>query len=441
MSVDASQDPAARIQQLEARVSQLQHIIDAGTIINSTLDLGTVIERVMTSAKQVMGAEASSVMLREEETDDLVCLSATGPAGDRFKELFRIKKDTVSVATWVADHDAPLLIEDAYTDDRFCPDYDRETGFKTQSIMGLPLRVRGKLIGVAEVINKRGQDGEVTPFHDRDREIFEAFCNQAAVSIENARLHHQLLQRTIMERDIEVAAAIQQSFMPVSLPRNFRISVYGRYVAALEIGGDMYDVIELNDDQILVALGDVSGKGASAALYMASVMSDLRGLAFRERNPSEIMFKLNNILQGRFIRGRFVTFVLMLFDLKEGSMEMASAGHPPVLRRRADGSVDRLTTEAGIPLGFYAGALFPSRKEELLPSDRFMAYTDGFMEATDMDGDMFGIDRLVSFMAKEELRGEEWINRLFDRIHAFAAPDTSFDDLTVVSCEIGGMTK
>ncbi len=433
-------DRDTRVVDLEAKIGLLQAIIGAGTIINSTLDLGTVLEQVMTSAKEVMSAEASTVLLVEEETGDLVCLTATGPAGDRFKELFRIERDTNSIATWVAAKEKPLLIDDAYTDDRFCPDYDRQTGFRTQSIMCLPLKARGKLIGIAQVINKHDHEGNVIPFDEEDREHFEAFCNQAAVGIENARLYHQVLRRSVMERDLEVAAQIQQSFMPVNLPQNERISVHARCVAAMDIGGDMYDVFEIDDDNILVALGDVSGKGASAALYMASVMSDLRGLALRERDPSTIMSKLNNLVQGRFIRGRFITFVLMLFDLKHGTMELANAGHPPAMRTRSDGTVDLISTDAGIPLGFYADAPYPSRKEELRAGDRFFVYTDGFIEAPDKRGDLYGIDRLEKFMSTEEARGEEWINRLYDRVHSFAAPDASLDDLTAVICEIGGLT-
>ena len=432
------QDDHAPHENLEAQVEQLQKIIDAGTLINSTLDLGTVLQQVMTSAKEVMGADASCVMLLEEETGDLVCLTATGPVGDQFKELFRIKKDTASIANWVSQNEAPLLIDDAYSDDRFCPDYDRQTGFKTQSIMAVPLLVRGRLIGVAEVINKRASDSGVVAFDDHDRKLFEAFCNQAAVGIENARLHHRLLQRTLMERDIEFAAQVQQSFLPVRLPCNEQISVFGRCVAALDIGGDMYDIVEKDDGSVLVALGDVSGKGASGALYMASVVSDLRGLALRETDVSKMMHQRNNLVCERVLRGRFITFVLMFFDFERGEMTYAIAGHPPILRVDTEGKVDRLSTEVGIPLGFYRDTPYPSVTVDLRPGDRFLAYTDGFIEAPDISGEFFDIEGLESFMSATALRGEAWVDRLYDRLHAFAAPDAGLDDLTVVLCETGG---
>ncbi len=263
---------------IEKKVEDLRTLIEVSAIISSTLDFNELMTLVMEKAKSLMKAEGCSILLYNKETNKLEFDLALC----REESVVDILKSKVSldmgqgIAGWVAEHQTPLLIRDVKTDSRFYPDADQLTCFTTRSVIAVPLVGRGGLIGVAEILNPKNKDF----FRDDDSEIFQTLCRQVAIAIENARFHKESVEKEKLRQELEIASVIQKSFLPES--PNFkkdRLMLSAINLSATQVGGDLYDFIELSPNKVGVLIGDVSGKGISAALYMAKVLSDFRHIA------------------------------------------------------------------------------------------------------------------------------------------------------------------
>ena len=176
-------------------------------------------------------------------------------------------------------------------DARFNREFDRMTGYRTQTILCVPLKIKERVIGVSQVINKL--DG--SNFNEEDKETLSLLCAHAAIAVENARLHHEILRTQQIEQDLAFATSIQLSFLPQEMPRlqGFRFSTH--YQPAREVGGDFYDFIPLDDDFVGILIGDVSGKGVASALFMARFTTDFRVMAIREQDPERLMRRANKL--------------------------------------------------------------------------------------------------------------------------------------------------
>ena len=211
-----TQDPGAEIARLKRRLGQLASLMEVSVLIGSSLELTQVLNQVMEKAKAVMNAEVASILLWNERTNKLEFEVAVGESN---LPLETLQKKIVldlgqGIAGAVAVSQVPELIPDAWEDSRFYRDADMTTGFKTRDMLVAPLVVRDKLIGVAEVINRRGGGS----FTAEDLDLFATYCRQAAVAVQNARLHAVLLERQREQQQLEFAAMVQQSFLPEHCP-------------------------------------------------------------------------------------------------------------------------------------------------------------------------------------------------------------------------------
>lgn len=198
IGVDGGDGTAERLAALEqdlARERQArQALVESSVRLNSTLNLPELLETIMTTSADLLGAEASSLLLWNEETNDLSFAVATGASSESVRDL-RVPAGQ-GVAGWVLQHGEPVLIADVAQDERFYESIDQSSGFVTRSMLAVPLLIRGQVIGVVEVINKRDPAG----FSARDQEIASAFAAQAAVAIDNARLYRQLADAVVESR-------------------------------------------------------------------------------------------------------------------------------------------------------------------------------------------------------------------------------------------------
>lgn len=410
----------------------LCQILQVTKLLSADLDLDTVLQRILSVAESVMQAEACSIWLVESETGDLICRLATGQAGDQVREVYRSKRGHGIIGS-VAQSGEPLLIPDAYKDSRFNPSFDRETGFRTRCLLTVPLKARGKLIGVAQVLNRREANGTSATFDKSDVVKFSTLADHASIALENARLHREILEQKLLEQDVESARAIQDSFLPHTFPKVPRFEFAAKSVPTMAVGGDLYDVFELDDSHVALTIADVSGHGVSAALYMARTLSELKHIAHRFRDPSEAIKTLNLALTGQLVGGRFVTLLFVVLDTENATLTYAGAGHPPALWSKADGSLEYLYMSDGLPLGILEEARFPQVTIELQPGDRVLMYTDGVIEAFDKQGEILGMEGLRGIVSKHSGHPEDLINRVFDGVFVHATSGEPLDDIAMVA--------
>jgi sigma-B regulation protein RsbU (phosphoserine phosphatase) len=415
------------ISRLENKIKRLSTLIEVNGLISSSLDLDQILENVMTISKQVMNADASSLMLIDEKTNELVYEVALGTVGEKLKQEFRLKMGQ-GIAGTVAQEGKPLLLEDAYTHPKFYRGHDDATGYRTKSMITVPLKVRERITGVAQVINRL--DGK--PFDTDDLELFIALCSMVAIAIENAKMHRSLMEKQRLVKDMEFARTIQESFLPQKAPEVQRYRFSAHYTPALEVGGDFYDFIHLDENLTGIVIGDVSGKGVSAALYMAKMGSDMRTLAFTEQSPVEALAKLNDLLAERSRRGMFATLLYIELDSRSGKLTISNAGHLPPIIKKADGSLMTLAKAGGAPLGMLPGLKFSQETAKLERGETVILYTDGIVEAMNAKEELYGYARFEALLKKSPADPGMLKTAIIEDVNRFTGLSPQHDDMTLV---------
>ncbi len=425
-------DPEKKLEMCQVRVQQLETCYKINSLLNSELNQASLLDTIMNIAKQVMDADASSLLLIDKEHGDLVFQVALSSVGNQLKTLARLKIGE-GIAGTVAETGEPVMIKDAYEHPKFNPAYDKKTGFRTGSILCAPLKVKGEIIGVCQVIHSK-DNGKV--FVGPDLALFQMFCDSAALALQNARMHQMMLEKQRMEKDMEFAQSVQESFLPASLPQIEGFSFATKALPAREVGGDYYDFIEFEGNKVGILLGDVSGKGVPAALQMARLMSDFRYIAHLKSEPADVLTEVNNILCSRSYRGMFTTVIYLLLDKAEKSLKAANAGHHPILVIGEDKQIQEKVPASGSPLGILPDSQYGQEEISLDSGDQIFLYTDGLIEPKNKNNEQFGFERLTGHLQKNEEPLDKALDQLVDSINQFTGNQPPFDDLTIVGCQV-----
>ncbi len=413
-------------------VENLKRVLALNSKINSTLDIDELLGIIMTTAGEVMRAEAASLMLLDEESKELVFRVALGEKGSELKEKFRVKLGE-GIAGWVAQSGEPLMVNDPQTDQRFAGRFDNATGFQSKAIICVPMHAKDKIIGILEALNPVGR----TVFSNEDLALFQTFADQAAISVENARLHQALVNQEIAARELKIAREIQQSFLPDLKALSVGVDIAGRNIPAREVSGDFYDIIRLDASRIGIMIGDVSGKGVPASLYMVRAISDSRFLAPRFPNPAELLKELNNRLVRDSRFGIFTTLLYLVVNAKEKSVQYASAGHHPMMQRDAGSGITApVDGDSGMPLGLFENVEYVLNVCKVKAGDTLFLYTDGITEARNAAGQEFELHRMKQAFAAVAGNSQEYVDRIFHALEEFTKGAEQHDDMTFVAITI-----
>lgn len=296
-------------------------------------------------------------------------------------------------------------------------------------VMHAPMMARGEVYGV---LNVRG--GSRSSFTQGELDLLTALAAHAALALQNARMHQQKLAQQRLEQDLRLAEQIQKSFLPPSLPEVHGVRFVAEYRPAYSVGGDFYDVFWVGPGKLGVIIGDVSGKGVSAALLMARVSSDLRAAVLGEPDPAHAMARVNRSVLERGQHDIFVTAIAMTIDVAQRRITFASAGHVPPFIGRADRSVVRIDGAASTPIGLFDGAVYEQMDLWLAPEDVLVLCTDGVTEATALSGDQFGFDRIDATLRSGPRDAPRLAERLMADVAAHVGTAPQYDDLTLLLC-------
>ncbi len=408
---------------LEKKIEALTDVVKLFSTISATLDLEVLIKLVMEQAKRMMEAEGCSILLYNRKTKKLefeVTLCDDDAASGILKEKVSLDLGQ-GIAGWVAANQEPLVIDDVTKDSRFYSGADRLTGFTTRNLSAFPLVGRRGLIGVAEIINTRKKD--------LDPELLKILCRQFAIAIENALYHRESLERERLRQELRIASEVQKSFLPQEpVFSKGRLTVSAVNIPASKVGGDIYDFTEPAEGKAGVLIGDVSGKGISAALYMAKIISDFRYTAHLEESPEVVLNRLNSRLSAAPM-GMFLTAIYMVVDLGTGEAALSGAGHPPMLLVR-DGEVRVMDVLSGPPLGILP-LQYPCRTLSLREGDTLLLLTDGVFEAKNPEGERIGFNRIVEFV-RQRGSGEGLLEGIVEYVNGFSRGVEKGDDITLV---------
>lgn len=300
-------------------VAKLHRVIEAAKNLNSTLDLDKLLNIILDNALRIVDGDRGTVYLIDWSKQELWSRVLTRGEG-LFDICLPLGK---GIAGYVAATGDTLNIRDAYYDPRFDPEFDRKTGYRTNSILCMPMRNKeGKIIGVFQLLNKHTGD-----FTSEDESILDALSVHAAIAIENARLYEQEREMISIEKDLLAAREVQMNLIPKSIPPIPGYDIAASTIPAREVGGDLYDFIPIDDRQMAFCLGDVSGKGLAASLLMANVQATFRNQAQYSASPAECVRRSSRFLFQNTTSEKFVTLFYAVLDYRSHRLVYSNAGH------------------------------------------------------------------------------------------------------------------
>ncbi len=342
--------------------------------------------------------------------------------------------DTAALVDEVRMSKAPVVLDQAPADHRV----KARPGEGIGSLVGLPLVARNQVLGVLFVTRDVSQG-----FERDDVEALRLFAAQASLALDNARLFEEQVEKERLAREIDIARTVQQRLLPQRLPEVRGLSLAATSISAMEVGGDYYDFAELDDGRLGVIVADVSGKGTSAAFYMAEMQGIFHSLTLSAPCPRRFMEQANQALGRSLERNTFVTALYGVLDPEAETFAFARAGHCPAAYVPLAGK-PRLLRSAGLGLGLDRGALFGrSIAEEtiaLQPGDVLVLYTDGVVESRDGDDEEYGYERLLASLKEHRHEDASTLHSaLMADLNRFLGDVHYADDLTLVVLKWHGL--
>ncbi|MEM9597830.1 MAG: SpoIIE family protein phosphatase [Acidobacteriota bacterium] len=386
---------------------ELEALYDVGLAIAATLDLEELGEEVLLRAVSLLDARRGALYLIDDGRYRLVSRFG-GSARETFSD------EDLDVAAIVGgDGEAEEVLPAA------------------SHMMAAAVEIHGDPRGLLVVGDKESRTG-VGPFPPSDRRTLDLFATQAAIALENAKLHRLALEKERLEREMELAAEIQKQLLPEQMPEIPGFEVLGWNRPARQIGGDYFDFQGLGEGQWVLVVGDVTGKGMPAALLVSTLHSALHVLLDRMDVDPSLIQRLNRHIFESSAANKFITMLMASLDTTRHRFTYLNAGHNPGLLLRRDGEVLELSS-AGLPLGLLPLGDYGSSALDLEPGDLVCLYSDGITECEAPDEEQYGLERLVELLRRNQDRPLQDIITEIDcaMIH-FAKGEPQGDDQTVV---------
>jgi len=405
---------------------KLQAVLEITRALGRELEVDAVLPKVLAALFQIFPQAAQGFILLKDSDSNKLVVKATRVRKGSEAEAVAVSMTVVRQAMESAQG---LLSQNAMEDSRFKQSASLNR-MQIRSVLCAPLVSQdGTAIGVIQIVTR----GATEIFNNDDLDLLVSVASQAALAIENAELHEQLLLKREFERDLEFATQVQLGFLPKSKPRIPQYVFADYYEAALRIGGDYFDYIPLPGGLLAVTLGDVAGKGMPAALLMARLYSSARYQLLTAPSPAAAMAGLNREIASSGLGHRFITLLVLVLDPVQHELTLVNAGHLSPLVRRKDGNVESIgRQESGLPLGIVPDQEFRSSKHSLGPGESLVAYTDGVTEAMNEEREIYGRRRLEDCISTNGADIDATVKCIINDVEAFVGDNTLRDDTCIV---------
>lgn len=439
-----------RTKEREAVISFLHKI---GERITAGIDLQGSLEIITNFIVEYSHAESGAIFLLDEERGVLqanVVLGLFPPLHKTTDHVFskrkflreKIMRDKINLGEgiigMVAETGEPQLISDAQSDNRV----PKTSGSLTvDSLMVAPLKIKDKVLGVMAVVNKR--DG--VSFDERDMSLLESLSDQAAVTVDIVKLYDQLATQQRIEQELRLARDFQQLLLPKESPKVPGIDIAAFSEPALEVGGDYFDFIWIDEEHLGVVIGDVSGKGIPGALVMSMVRSILRAESRNNFSPASVLKLVNEYMRQDTKANVFITMTYAVINISNRTIRFARAGHEPLITYNPSNDKPHLYTPNGIALGLVSEDIFNITVDTeitLAEDDLVVLYTDGVVEAMNDKSEEFGQDRFLEVLRSvQNGSARSVIDGVMNDIRKFTREIPQHDDITMITFKVGNGYK
>jgi sigma-B regulation protein RsbU (phosphoserine phosphatase) len=415
-------------QRLDAEAFEL--LAEIGREVAAVLDLDELLSHIAQLAKRVIDYRTFGILLLNDDSRELEMQVAV-----QYGEKVVLPKVPLGegLVGYAALHREAVLVPDVSKDPRYIKVVE-----DVRSELAIPMLLKERVIGVFDL-----ESPELDAFTKRDVEILTLLAGHAAVAIENARLYEAVsANEARMEKELRFAKRVQAALLPSGMPKKVKnVDLAASFAPARELGGDFHDFLVPESNTLIVALGDVSGKGVPAALYSVFAGELVRGRTFRRRflpersSPAAVLMSINTILHERQLEEYYCTLCYALFDLKRRTMTLANSGLPYPVRASRDSTA--LVEVPGVPLGSFFGVTYDEVSFPLAGGDVFVFCSDGVSEAMNRLSMEFGSARLVDVVARtRQLGAAEIVQAIQTAVAEHRAGHPPNDDTTVVAVKI-----
>jgi sigma-B regulation protein RsbU (phosphoserine phosphatase) len=409
--------PAAKQGDLLALISKV------GVTLLASVGLNETLEQIVSLVFEAVPADRCLIMMREASSEELKVRVARLREGGGDVGEIRVSR---AVLEEVIGKGKSVLTSDAMHDPRFMSGTMTLQGIR--SVLAVPLGVGEKVFGIVYADSPISEER----FSEDHLKVLTTLASVAAIRVENARLLEEQIERERLEHELQLASEIQQRFQPTAPPHVEGYELQGISFPCYEIGGDYYDFIRRKDGHLLIALGDVSGKGTAAALLMSSLHASVHAQASSSCSLVETINAVNRYLAENIPSNRFVTLFYAELDPESGTLCFLNAGHNPPLIVRVSGTVEQLSS-GGLPLGIKPDAEYREGRTQLHPGDVLVIYSDGVSEANNPSGEEFGTPRLQDVVVRNlDSTAARIRDRIEDALTKFAQGAPAADDITLV---------
>jgi phosphoserine phosphatase RsbU/P len=394
--------------------------------LTSILNLDELLGRIAELVRRLIDYQMFSILLLDSSGEQLQHRFSL-----RFNENIHLKHEIPlgrGIVGFAAETKQAVLVPDVSTDSRYV-----QANPETRSELAIPLIYKNKVVGVLDLEHtKRGF------FTEEHKRTMTTLAAQIAIALENARLYEEIeRQERRLERDLSLARELQGRLLPQTNPKVAHLDLAAKFVPARAIGGDLYDFIPYSMSRLGIVIGDVSGKGAPAAIYAALVSGIIRSHAPIEPAPAEMLSAVNLSLAERRIEAQFVSIIYAVWDDETRTLTVSNSGLPrPIYVHNGKNEVIEAT---GLPLGLFDEAEYDEFQFRMKPGDMFVFFSDGILDARNRKGELFGrgrVERIVSECAAKSASCV--VDSLFKAAAEHSAGVETFDDQTVVAIRVRG---
>jgi sigma-B regulation protein RsbU (phosphoserine phosphatase) len=416
--------------QVSRQARQLTLLTEISRELSSILNVDELLKRIADLLTRIIDYQMFSILLLDPTGSFLQHRFSL-----RFKESVQLKHEIPfgeGLVGYAAQMKQAVLVPDVTKDPRYIL-----LNPETRSELCVPLIYKDKVIGVLDIEHtKRGY------FNDDHVRIMTTMAAQVAIAIENATLYERIArQEKRLEQDLALARELQFRLLPQKLPKFKNAEVACRFSPARQIGGDLYDFLKYSGQGVTgIAVGDVSGKGAPAAIYAALVSGIARSHANEEPSAAGMLEAINLSLSERPIAGQYVSMIYAIWDDNQQSLQIANSGLPRPLHYHA-GKIEEIQA-TGLPIGLFNTASYEELNLRGRTGDVFILFSDGILDATSAKGDMFGRHRLQAIVtANADRNAEEIVETIFRAVTDHAEGVEAFDDQTIVVIKVKGSSR
>lgn len=426
----ARQAEISKVPQPTSQKTDLLGLISkVGVTLLAATTLDETLQQVAELVFEAVPAERCVIMLRDEAQDGKDCAEGMNIAVARLREKsddFGEIRVSRSVMKEVVENHKSVLTSDAQHDPRFASQTMILQGIR--SVLAVPLSSKDTVFGMIYADSPVHE----STFNEEHLKVLTTLASVAAIRVENARLVEERLERDRMERELALATEIQQKFQPSAPPFVAGYEMQGISFSCYEIGGDYYDFIKRDDGKMMIALGDVSGKGTAAALLMSSLHAAIHAQAAARTPLLETVNAVNKYLAENTPPNRFVTLFIAELEPETGILNFVNCGHNPPLIAHVDGRIDQLDS-GGFPLGILPFATYEQGQTRLQTGEALVVYSDGVSETVNPQDEEFGVERLSKVVSDNLFKSASGLrDRIESALSKFADTAEATDDITLV---------